>query len=285
MKSVEFKIDVVGAADNSPHQERTLLTPAPSSSSSPHPLFTPEPVPGTSKDLQAYRRTPKHSRARLNFSIEVPSPSQVGAWMLSLGMRAVQWYSFHRLCFFMISQGGSFRVGGPAHRAERTSGAVMVSSGWETKQLSFTQSTGLCSSPTASLSEVLSNFTPSSSCLWACAVHSNCRNGGSSDSKPARQSGNCSGTTKLLTGKDASGWGLSFMNIDWWLPFTAQRNPETSYTSEINHNRRSVTPVESQDSTEECAHFRTIYSIILDYMLNLLMTHIRRLTESQLHSD
>ncbi|XP_018557791.2 LOW QUALITY PROTEIN: DNA repair protein REV1 [Lates calcarifer] len=66
-----------GAADNSPHQERTLLTPAPSSSSSPHPLFTPEPVPGTSKDLQAYRRTPKHSRARLNFSIEVPSPSQV----------------------------------------------------------------------------------------------------------------------------------------------------------------------------------------------------------------
>ncbi|XP_040913781.1 DNA repair protein REV1 [Toxotes jaculatrix] len=66
-----------GAADNSSHQEKTFTTTAPSSGSSPHPLSSPEPVPGTSKDQQASRRTPKHSRTRLNFSIEVPSPSQV----------------------------------------------------------------------------------------------------------------------------------------------------------------------------------------------------------------
>ncbi|XP_061925763.1 DNA repair protein REV1 [Entelurus aequoreus] len=35
------------------------------------------PVPGTSKDHQPCRRTPKHPRTRLNFSIEIPSPSQV----------------------------------------------------------------------------------------------------------------------------------------------------------------------------------------------------------------
>ncbi|XP_071333938.1 DNA repair protein REV1 [Trachinotus anak] len=66
-----------GAADNSTHQDKSFSTTAPSSGSSPHPLSPPEPVPGTSKDQQACRRTPKHSRARLNFSIEVPSPSQV----------------------------------------------------------------------------------------------------------------------------------------------------------------------------------------------------------------
>ncbi|XP_056290913.1 DNA repair protein REV1 isoform X1 [Pseudoliparis swirei] len=49
----------------------------PSSVSSSHPRASPEPVPGTSRDQQACNRTPKHSRARLNFSIEVPSPSQV----------------------------------------------------------------------------------------------------------------------------------------------------------------------------------------------------------------
>lgn len=65
------------AADNKTHQEKTSSTTAPSSGSSPHPQSTPEPVPGTSGDQQARRQTPKHSRARLNFSIEVPSPSQV----------------------------------------------------------------------------------------------------------------------------------------------------------------------------------------------------------------
>uniref|UniRef100_A0A671XML2 DNA repair protein REV1 n=1 Tax=Sparus aurata TaxID=8175 RepID=A0A671XML2_SPAAU len=50
---------------------------APSSGPSPHPLSPPEPVPGTSRDQQACRQTPKNSRARLNLSIEVPSPSQV----------------------------------------------------------------------------------------------------------------------------------------------------------------------------------------------------------------
>nr|XP_033470509.1 DNA repair protein REV1 isoform X1 [Epinephelus lanceolatus] len=63
-------------AENSVHQEKTSTT-GPSSRSSPHPLSTPEPVPGTSRDQQACRQTPKHSQARLNFSIEVPSPSQV----------------------------------------------------------------------------------------------------------------------------------------------------------------------------------------------------------------
>ncbi|KAF3843412.1 hypothetical protein F7725_002261 [Dissostichus mawsoni] len=48
----------------------------PSSSSTPRPLSSPEPVPGTSRDQHAGRHTPKNSRARLNFSIEIPSPSQ-----------------------------------------------------------------------------------------------------------------------------------------------------------------------------------------------------------------
>ncbi|XP_029315447.1 DNA repair protein REV1 isoform X2 [Cottoperca gobio] len=65
------------AAENSEHQENASSTTDPSSGSSPHPLCSPEPVPGTSTDQQACRQTPKHSRARLNFSIEIPSPSQV----------------------------------------------------------------------------------------------------------------------------------------------------------------------------------------------------------------
>lgn len=77
MKSVEFKINISGAADVSTHQENVSSAAAPSPGSSPHPLSPPEPVPGTSKDQQAGRRTPKHSRTRLNLSIEVPSPSQV----------------------------------------------------------------------------------------------------------------------------------------------------------------------------------------------------------------
>ncbi|XP_053295980.1 DNA repair protein REV1 isoform X1 [Pleuronectes platessa] len=65
---------VVGAAENGTHQEKTQ-TAASSSDPTTHPLSPPEPVPGTSKDQQA--RTPKNPRARLNFSIEIPSPSQV----------------------------------------------------------------------------------------------------------------------------------------------------------------------------------------------------------------
>ncbi|XP_030283596.1 DNA repair protein REV1 isoform X2 [Sparus aurata] len=65
------------AAVNNTHQEKTSSMIAPSSGPSPHPLSPPEPVPGTSRDQQACRQTPKNSRARLNLSIEVPSPSQV----------------------------------------------------------------------------------------------------------------------------------------------------------------------------------------------------------------
>ncbi|XP_017265842.1 DNA repair protein REV1 [Kryptolebias marmoratus] len=49
----------------------------PPGGSSPQPLTPAEPVPGTSKDHPECRKTPKHSRTRLNFSIEIPSPSQV----------------------------------------------------------------------------------------------------------------------------------------------------------------------------------------------------------------
>ncbi|AWP13347.1 putative DNA repair protein REV1 [Scophthalmus maximus] len=66
-----------GAAGNSTLQEKTFSTTASSTGSAPHPLSPPEPVPGTSKDEQVHRQTPKNSRTRLNFSIEVPSPSQV----------------------------------------------------------------------------------------------------------------------------------------------------------------------------------------------------------------
>lgn len=48
--------------------------------SSSHLQSSPEPVPGTSRDLQAFRQTPKHPREQLNLSIEVPSPSQVRSW-------------------------------------------------------------------------------------------------------------------------------------------------------------------------------------------------------------
>uniref|UniRef100_A0A669F9N8 DNA repair protein REV1 n=1 Tax=Oreochromis niloticus TaxID=8128 RepID=A0A669F9N8_ORENI len=52
-------------------------TTVPTANSLPYPLSPAEPVPGTSKEQPACRQTPKHSRTRLNFSIEVPSPSQV----------------------------------------------------------------------------------------------------------------------------------------------------------------------------------------------------------------
>lgn len=57
-------------AAGSLHQQ-TSSAAVPSGSSSLHPPTPAEPVPGTSKE------TPKHSRTCLNFSIEVPSPSQV----------------------------------------------------------------------------------------------------------------------------------------------------------------------------------------------------------------
>ncbi|XP_028991489.1 DNA repair protein REV1 isoform X2 [Betta splendens] len=63
-------------ADNTMHQTKTSSTTASSPGSFLHPV-SPEPVPGTSKDQLACRQTPKHSRTRLNLSIEVPSPSQV----------------------------------------------------------------------------------------------------------------------------------------------------------------------------------------------------------------
>lgn len=65
------------AADNNTHQGKASSTTDPSSGSFSHPLSPPEPVPGTSRDQQACRQTPKHPLARLNVSIEVPSPSQV----------------------------------------------------------------------------------------------------------------------------------------------------------------------------------------------------------------
>ncbi|XP_015253673.1 PREDICTED: DNA repair protein REV1 isoform X1 [Cyprinodon variegatus] len=57
--------------------EQTSAAPVHSSRSSPHPLTPGEPVPGTSKDTPVCKQTPKHPRTRLNFSIEIPSPSQV----------------------------------------------------------------------------------------------------------------------------------------------------------------------------------------------------------------
>ncbi|KAM4731152.1 LOW QUALITY PROTEIN: DNA repair protein REV1 [Anableps anableps] len=57
--------------------EQTSSTTVLSGSSSPHPLTPAEPVPGTSKETPVCRQTAKRSRTRLNFSIEVPSPSQV----------------------------------------------------------------------------------------------------------------------------------------------------------------------------------------------------------------
>ncbi|KAM6978885.1 LOW QUALITY PROTEIN: DNA repair protein REV1 [Tautogolabrus adspersus] len=65
------------SSENNRHQEKTPSTTAASSSSSPLPLSPPEPIPGTSRDQQGCRQTPRHSKTRLNFSIEVPSPSQV----------------------------------------------------------------------------------------------------------------------------------------------------------------------------------------------------------------
>uniref|UniRef100_A0A3Q0T1W1 DNA repair protein REV1 n=1 Tax=Amphilophus citrinellus TaxID=61819 RepID=A0A3Q0T1W1_AMPCI len=58
-------------------EKTTSSTTVPTAKSSLYPLSPAEPVPGTSKEQPACRQTPKHSRTRLNFSIEVPSPSQV----------------------------------------------------------------------------------------------------------------------------------------------------------------------------------------------------------------
>lgn len=70
-RGVSGKADHRDAAEV--HQEKTSSTAAPSSHLQP----SPEPVPGTSRDLPACRQTPKHHREQLNLSIEVPSPSQV----------------------------------------------------------------------------------------------------------------------------------------------------------------------------------------------------------------
>ncbi|XP_074551111.1 DNA repair protein REV1 [Halichoeres trimaculatus] len=77
LKGSSAKSRTRDAADNNRHQEKTSSASAPSSNTSPFPLLPAEPVPGTSRDQQACRQTPKHPRTRLNFSIEVPSPSQV----------------------------------------------------------------------------------------------------------------------------------------------------------------------------------------------------------------
>lgn len=69
--SVWLLIFVTDAADIL--HEKTASTAA----SSFHLQSSPEPVPGTSRDLQAFRQTPKRPREQLNLSIEVPSPSQV----------------------------------------------------------------------------------------------------------------------------------------------------------------------------------------------------------------
>ncbi|XP_011606750.2 DNA repair protein REV1 isoform X1 [Takifugu rubripes] len=70
-----LEIFAVAIADIT-QQEKTSTT-ASSSSFPPLHLTLPEPVPGTSRSHQTCRQTPKHSRTRLNCSIEVPSPSQV----------------------------------------------------------------------------------------------------------------------------------------------------------------------------------------------------------------
>ncbi|XP_076016657.1 DNA repair protein REV1 [Genypterus blacodes] len=66
-------IDAATAADtDSTNQEKASSIRVPSPAASPRPLWPAEAVPGTSK-----QQTPKRPRARLNISIEIPSPSQV----------------------------------------------------------------------------------------------------------------------------------------------------------------------------------------------------------------
>ncbi|XP_047226675.1 DNA repair protein REV1 isoform X2 [Girardinichthys multiradiatus] len=70
---------LLGQGSNPITNKDTLLeqTSSTAGSSSPQPSTPGEPVPGTSKETPVCRQTPKHSRTRLNFSIEIPSPSQV----------------------------------------------------------------------------------------------------------------------------------------------------------------------------------------------------------------
>ncbi|KAF7665715.1 hypothetical protein LDENG_00134690 [Lucifuga dentata] len=75
-KNRESNADATLAADNT-NQENNSSTRLALPDFSPHPLSPAEPVPGTSKEQQACKQTPKHTRTRLNFSIEIPSPSQV----------------------------------------------------------------------------------------------------------------------------------------------------------------------------------------------------------------
>ncbi|KAM7380325.1 hypothetical protein PAMP_003632 [Pampus punctatissimus] len=65
------------STDKRSHQEDSSSNTVPSPGSFQRPQSPGEPVPGTSREQQACRQTPKHSQTRLNFSIEIPSPSQV----------------------------------------------------------------------------------------------------------------------------------------------------------------------------------------------------------------
>lgn len=78
------------------HQETTSS----SAASSSHLQSSPEPVPGTSRDLQACWQTPKRPREQLNLSIEVPSPSQVRiSWKgWTDGIKAGKFEHFFTLC-------------------------------------------------------------------------------------------------------------------------------------------------------------------------------------------
>ncbi|XP_057707651.1 DNA repair protein REV1 isoform X2 [Corythoichthys intestinalis] len=65
------------AGDNNRHQEETHTIQAVSPGPVEDPYSPNASVPGTSKEHITCRQTPKHPRTRLNFSIEIPSPSQV----------------------------------------------------------------------------------------------------------------------------------------------------------------------------------------------------------------
>lgn len=81
---MSVNINIPDAANKSTQQEKSPSITVPSPGSFRRPQSPAEPVPGTSKEQQACRQTPKHSRTRLNISIEIPSPSQVGAARVSL---------------------------------------------------------------------------------------------------------------------------------------------------------------------------------------------------------
>lgn len=95
-----LEIFAVAVADIT--QQEKASTAASSSSFSPLHLTLPEPVPGTSSSHQTCRQTPKHSRTRLNCSIEVPSPSQVSIWSNCVLPRPWLMVLTIRLCFPLL---------------------------------------------------------------------------------------------------------------------------------------------------------------------------------------